>query len=69
NTFIDENNLEGKKVYCFATSGSSPIGPCVDALKKQYPDINWQEGKLLNHASKETLEAWKQVIAEDTLDR
>ena len=62
NTFIDENNLNGKKVYCFATSGGSPIGPCVDALKKQYPDINWQEGKLLNHASKETLEAWKKEI-------
>ena len=62
NTFIDENNLNGKKVYCFATSGGSPIGPCVDALKKQYPDIKWQEGKLLNHASKETLEAWKKEI-------
>ena len=62
NTFIDENNLDGKKVYCFATSGGSPIAPCVDALKKQYPDINWQEGKLLNHASKETLEARKQEI-------
>ena len=60
NTFIDENNLDGKKVYCFATSGGSPIGPCVEALKKQYPDIDWQEGKLLNNASKETLEAWKQ---------
>ena len=62
NTFIDENNFDGKKVYCFATSGGSPIAPCVDALKKQYPNIDWQEGKLLNHASKETLEAWKQEI-------
>ena len=62
NTFIDENNLDSKKVYCFATSGGSPIGPCVEALKKQYPDIDWQEGKLLNHASKETLEAWKQEV-------
>ena len=62
NTFIDENNLDGKKVYCFATSGGSPIGPCVEALKKQYPDIDWQEGQLLNHATKETLEAWKQEI-------
>ena len=69
NTFIDENNLDGKKVYCFATSGGSPIAPCVDALKKQYPDIDWQEGKLLNHASKETLEAWKEEIGEDTLER
>lgn len=69
NTFIDENNLDGKKVYCFATSGGSPIGPCVDALKKQYPLIHWQEGKLLNNATKETLEAWKKVIAENTFDR
>ena len=62
NTFIDENNLGGKKVYCFATSGGSPIDPCVEALKKQYPDIDWQEGKLLNHATKKTLEAWKKDI-------
>ena len=62
NTFIDENNLDGKKVYCFATSGGSPIDPCVEALKKQYPDIDWKEGKLLNNASKESLEAWKQEI-------
>ena len=62
NTFIDENNLDGKKVYCFATSGGSPIEPCVDALKKQYPGIDWQQGKLLNNATEETLEAWKQQI-------
>ena len=67
NTFIDENNLDSKKVYCFATSGGSPIDPCVDALKKQYPEIDWQDGKLLNQASKETLEAWKKDIVEDTL--
>lgn len=62
NTFIEENNLKDKKVYCFATSGGSPIGPCVEALKKQYPDINWQEGKLLNNATPETLEAWKKEL-------
>ena len=62
NTFIDENNLDGKKVYCFATSGGSPIEPCVEELKKQYPDIDWQEGKLLNNAYKETLEEWKHSI-------
>ena len=62
NTFIDENNLDGKKVYCFATSGGSPIGPCVEALQKQYPNIDWQEGKLLNGATESTLEAWKKEI-------
>ena len=62
NTFIDENDLKGKTVYCFATSGGSPIAPCVDALKKQYPAVNWQEGKLLNGANEATLEAWKKEI-------
>lgn len=63
NTFIENNNLDGKTVICFATSGGSPIDPCVEALKKQYPDINWQEGKLLNHASRHDLEEWKEELA------
>lgn len=62
NTFIEENDLKGKTVYCFATSGGSPIDPCVDALKKQYPDIDWKDGKLLNDATEETLEAWAKEI-------
>lgn len=59
NTFIENNDLSGKTVICFATSGGSPIKPCVDRLKSQYPDIEWKEGKLLNEASKQTLEDWK----------
>lgn len=63
NTFIDENNLDGKTVYCFATSGGSPIEPCVEALKKQYPAVDWKAGRLLNGATTETLEAWKADLA------
>ncbi|MDE6287947.1 MAG: NAD(P)H-dependent oxidoreductase [Muribaculaceae bacterium] len=59
NTFIENNNLEGKAVVCFATSGGSPIEPCVSALKAQYPSINWAGGKLLNRLSTEDLEDWK----------
>lgn len=59
NTFIEENDLEGKTVICFATSGGSPIAPCVDALKKQYPTLNWTEGRLLNHATHQDLQDWK----------
>lgn len=62
NTFLDENNLDGKTVYCFATSGGSPIEPCVENLKKQYPKINWQSGKLLNNVTTNELEAWKKEI-------
>lgn len=62
NTFIDENDLAGKAIYCFATSGSSPIEPCVEALKKQYPKLDWKGGRLLNNATTETLENWKKEI-------
>lgn len=62
NTFLDENNLDGKTVYCFATSGGSPIEPCMKNLKKQYPNINWKEGKLLNNATLTEIEAWKSQI-------
>lgn len=62
NTFIENNNLEGKTIVCFATSGGSPIEPCVDALKKQYPNLNWAEGRLLNNASRQDLQAWKNEL-------
>lgn len=58
NTFIESNNLSGKTVVCFATSGGSPIKPCVDALAKQYPDVNWKEGKLLNSATRSQVDEW-----------
>ncbi|MDY2642021.1 MAG: hypothetical protein SOW01_06545 [Mediterranea sp.] len=28
------------------------------ALKKLYPEINWQTGKLLNHVSEQDMKAW-----------
>lgn len=48
NTFIVENDLTGKTVIPFTTSGGSGIENCEDALKKQYPELNWKKGKLLN---------------------
>lgn len=48
NTFIEQAQINGKKVIPFATSGGSPVGYSVDALEKSYPEINWQEGRLLN---------------------
>lgn len=62
NTFIDENNLSGKRIISFATSGGSPIEPCIEALQKQYPNLDWDGGKLLNHATKEELVSWKQQL-------
>ena len=48
NTFIESNDLSGKKLVIFATSGGSGLAYAVDSLKKQYPDLAIQSGKLLN---------------------
>ena len=58
NSFIETTDLTGKTVIPFATSGSSTIANSVAVLKKSYPKINWQTGKLLNHASEIDMEAW-----------
>ena len=48
NTFIEENNLENKKVYVFATSGGSSVRGSFNALKNDYPNINFIDGKRLS---------------------
>lgn len=58
NTFIEQHNLSGKVIIPFATSGGSSINNSVSTLKKSYPSLNWQEGKLLNRASRNTIQQW-----------
>ena len=58
NTFIEAYNLKGKTLIPFATSGSSPIKKSCDDPKATYPDLTWKEGKLLNRATKQDIEAW-----------
>ena len=45
-----ENNLpqlEGKTLIPFAPSGSSGIEQSVDYLRKTYPKLKWEEGRLI----------------------
>lgn len=58
NTFIEENNLAGKTVKFFATSGSSDIHNAVAQFAEAYPEINWAGGKLLNNPSDGAIEAF-----------
>lgn len=58
NTFIEANDLKGKTVIPFATSGGSTIDKSAEDLKKAYPNLNWKEGKLLNGVSKEDMKSW-----------
>ena len=58
NTFIETYGFEGKTVIFFATSGSSDIAGADKQFHAQYPAINWKAGKLLNNATKKTLQDW-----------
>lgn len=58
NTFIESHDLKGKTLVPFATSGGSGITGSVKELRKSYPDLEWQDGKLLNGASRNAIQNW-----------
>ena len=45
NTFIEENNLENKKIFCFATSGGSNVINSFNTLKNTYNNLNFVSAK------------------------
>lgn len=57
NTWIESQKLDGKKVIPFATSGGSSISGSERDLKRLYPNVDWQPGKLLN-GSEQKAAAW-----------
>ena len=58
NTFMESYDFKGKTVIPFATSGGSTIEKACKDLKAAYPDVNWKDGKLLNHVSTTDLQKW-----------
>ena len=48
NTFIEENNLENKKIYVFATSGGSSVINSFNTLKNTYSNLNFVSAKRLS---------------------
>ena len=57
-SFIEGHDLTGKTLVPFATSGGSGISNSVNELKNAYPDLEWQDGKLLNGASRNIIRDW-----------
>lgn len=55
NTFIEANDLQGKTIVLFATSGGSTIAKAEKDLKAKYPNLKWAPGRLLNRATDEQL--------------
>ena len=59
NTFIEENDLSGKDLYVFATSGSSDISKSLQDLKDTYPNLHFIRGKrFLSSVSEEEIYNW-----------
>lgn len=47
-TFMDEANLTGKTIVPFMTSGGDEISKSVHDLRQAYPQLNIQDGILMN---------------------
>lgn len=43
--FLEENDMTGKSIYVFVTSGSSSIDSTYKSLKNNFPNLNFVNGK------------------------
>lgn len=62
NTFVENVDLDGKKVIPFATSGGSGMGKTLANLKPSCPGANWVEGKVINGMSEKALADWAEKL-------
>ena len=57
--FLDENDMTGKSIYVFVTSGSSSIDSTYKSLQNNYPILNFISGKRFNgNESEEEYKSW-----------
>ena len=62
NTFVEAYDLKGKTVILFMTSGGSTIVHSVELLRKDYPEVKWNDGKLLNGVSQSDVDEWVKTL-------
>lgn len=58
NTFIEANDLKGKTVVPFMTSGGSDIINSEKELKQQYPGLTFGQGMLMNGKTDTEITEW-----------
>ena len=57
--FIEENDMTGKNIYVFVTSGSSPIDSTYKGLKNKFPNLNFISGKrFTGNEAEEDYKSW-----------
>lgn len=59
NTFIEENDLTGKKIYVFVTSGSSSQAGSFKDLKETYSNLDFVDAKrFTGNESEDIYKTW-----------
>lgn len=59
NTFIEENDLTGKEIYVFCTSGGSGVEDSFNDLKNAYSNLNFISAKRLKkNIEKDEISNW-----------
>ena len=57
--FLEENDMSGKKIYVFVTSGSSSIDSTYKSLQNNFPNLNFVSGKrFTGNESEEDYKSW-----------
>ena len=57
--FLEENDMSGKDIYVFVTSGSSSIDSTYKSLKDTFPNLNFVSGKrFTGRESSEEYDNW-----------
>lgn len=49
NTFIESQNLDSLQIVLFCTSGGSSAAPSMEALRRTYPNLRFEDALLLNN--------------------
>ncbi|MDE6267624.1 MAG: flavodoxin [Muribaculaceae bacterium] len=62
NTFIEANDLQGKTIVPFMTSGGSNITNSEKELSEQYPTLTFAKGLLMNDVTDDDIRAWTKEL-------
>ncbi len=57
NTFIEENDLSGKDIYVFVTSGGSGVDGSLKDLRDKYSNLKFVDGKRIQKVDN-TIKDW-----------
>lgn len=58
NTFLESYDFKDKTIIPFATSGGSPIAPCIADMEKSAPGAKFRDARLLNSQTDEQIKQW-----------